>query len=223
MSKTLLFTGTEWRGYDAPEKPDYCTIFTNKYPCDGNGSEEACKAGYCLCWERMETIEEMTEQAQSSALVVVNPELLRESVFDYSMSLNGNWYNAAGNKLLDGTFPLPDNLDWEVLTQVYYVHRDGEDGWYDENEHMSKTNERRQVLRLFLKEQKPSECPKCRTKDFDSCHSMHCPVRDPVADQPVESQSDLWDEVDSSYISWPYQTLNVKDLLKHFTLTRKQP
>ena len=35
-----------------------------------------------------------------------------------------------------------------------------------------------------------------------------------------ESQEELWNEVEH-YIDWPYQEMNVEELMKHFNITRK--
>ena len=32
-------------------------------------------------------------------------------------------------------------------------------------------------------------CPKCRTKDFDNCHSIHCPMR--KEEQMVKTEWDI--------------------------------
>lgn len=64
-----------------PEKPDYCSSFSNKYPCDSNNCEEALKAGYCLCWERMENNEVTIQQAIDSAIVCADQEQAATLIF----------------------------------------------------------------------------------------------------------------------------------------------
>jgi hypothetical protein len=55
---------------DMPEKPDYCRNFSDKYPCDANGCEQAIKDGYCLCYEKMEFYEAIPMKAGDTRVIV---------------------------------------------------------------------------------------------------------------------------------------------------------
>jgi hypothetical protein len=46
---------------------------------------------------------------------------------------------------------------------------------------------------VILQEETKSNCPKCRTTDFDNCHSIQCPMRKKEPKQKtIEEAADLW-------------------------------
>src|SRR5688572_20568544 len=73
----------------------------------------------------------------------------------------------------NSSFPLPSNLKFE---EVGYCEACKRAGMY--NCAQFDTCGAITVLRLV----KVENCPKCRTTDFKSCHSMHCPMREVVVE-----------------------------------------
>lgn len=138
--KKVIFTGTEFKGYEMHEKEPIC--LGNPNCCQGN-----CK---WFDWK------DKVDVAKSNALTIDPTTIVLTGVG----SNEENYYHPSSKRLMEpgDEFLLPENLDWEVEHQVKDKNVTG--GWLPVSTKiwaMHNLYKKRQVLRLTLKSERPSK------------------------------------------------------------------
>src|SRR5690606_9867401 len=90
---------------------------------------------------------------------------------------------------------------YEVHTMYQYLHYDGSLWFVDTS--MAIYNKTELSYPEFIKLFEEDTCPKCRTKDFENCHSIKCPMRKEelleVVDYPGKQYQPLFDHLSQEH------------------------
>jgi hypothetical protein len=166
------------------------------------------------------------EQAISSAVECLDQEHAKKLLRDFHADGNllQSWKTYHPYVIPGLTFTVIDQC--ETCDAFYYQDCKAPDNDCDVR------NQSVALLSLTeIKEEKTDTCPKCRTTDFKSCHSMHCPKRE--VEETTEKLEDMPDLVRAALdanktlheyypqIRHDIGLIVINRLKEKFTITRK--
>lgn len=194
-----------------PEYPDYCSHY-----CD---HERKCSRCELLGRDYNKAI----EQCRANGVRIANPELC------HTGGTHGLLFTLDGKQIKDGdTFDFPENLRYEkkvivdMLQTVAILSKveSQESVAGTENEKTSLSIAVSQIVDKYLPQifRTATESYFLREQERMTMHREICMLSEP---HEQESQEEIWEDVEQSFINWEDRYVNTTELSKKYKITRK--